>query len=95
MSERDLHQKELIEKIDSLQKTIAMKRHEKDSLEWYLGNHLDSYLKVMGSDTPKVDMERADHIFGRFCIDSMDWDTSIFKECSAIRKLGGHLIKLS
>ena len=63
-----------------------------ESLEWYLINNLESYLKGVNEANTSGDVENLSDILDRFCVESMDWDTEIFRRCTRLTKLG---IKLS
>lgn len=70
--------------IDLLVKELKSASPKKESLEWYLINNLEKYLVSLNESETKGDILRATKIFSRFCIDSMDWDTEIFRKYSVL-----------
>jgi hypothetical protein len=60
----------------------------KESLEWYLSNNLNEYLRSIEESTKPIDILRATKLLSRFCTESMDWDTEIYKKCGDIMRIG-------
>jgi len=84
---------QLIREIGLLLNDIEVKQPEKESLEWYLRNNLNDYLKVIDKVDNSNDLKIATKILSRFCLESMDWDTPLFKQCTKITELGLKLSK--
>ncbi len=57
-----------------------------ESLEWYLVNQLKAYLTSLSTATSTQEIRMAAEKLNMFCVESMDWDTDLFKRCSAITK---------
>ena len=66
-----------------------------ESLEWYLVNHLKEYFGTMNIATTENQIKQATEKFDMFCIDSMNWDTPLFKRCTKISELGLKIAKKS
>ncbi|MBA2655187.1 MAG: hypothetical protein H0U71_09025 [Gammaproteobacteria bacterium] len=65
-----------------------------ETLEWYLINNLEEYLNSIKKANSGIEIEKASKILDRFCLESMDWDTTIFKKCSELTKFGLKLSKV-
>lgn len=75
--------------IDELEKD----QPEKESLEWYLINNLNSYISALEEAATSEQIKVATHVFRRFYLESMDWDTPLFKRCSDLSKTATKLSK--
>ncbi len=64
-----------------------------ESLEWYLINNLNTYLKNIINANTSGSVEKATILLDRFCLESMDWDKPIFKRCTELTELGYKLSK--
>ncbi len=63
------------------------------SLEWYLSNNLRDYVEsVERSDSAKA-IKNATRILSRFCTESMNWDTILYRRCTEITEAGFKLAK--
>ena len=77
-----------IQLIDALLKRIGDKSDVKESLEWYLRNNLSDYKRVLQSGESAQEVENATRALVRFCTESMDWNTPLYRECCAITDAG-------
>lgn len=77
----------------SLLSEVEHRLPKNDSLEWYLANQIRRYIVALESSTSKQEIENATAMFSRFCTESMDWDTSLYKKCAAITASGTKLAK--
>jgi hypothetical protein len=78
----------LIDKTQIFLNTIEKKAPKRESLEWYLINNLKDFLISIKQAQSKQALNTATRILSRFCLESMDWDTELFKTCSEITELG-------
>lgn len=85
----------LIAEVELLLNDISFKQPEKESLEWYLRNNLINYLENLKNIENPSDLKISTRILSRFCIESMDWDTPLFKRCTKITELGLKIVKNS
>lgn len=83
----------LLEEIKNYIQELRFLRPEKETLEWYLINNLSQYLAMVERTDEPIEIHNATSIFSRFCTESMDWDTSIYKKCMGITKIGFQLGK--
>ncbi|MBI2779500.1 MAG: hypothetical protein HYX62_06945 [Gammaproteobacteria bacterium] len=83
----------VIESIDALIAKLELEKPQKDSLEWYLMNNLRAYRDALLAATEGREVERATHALSRFCTESMDWDTEVFRQCTAITTKGMRLAR--
>jgi hypothetical protein len=83
----------VIESIDALMAKLQSEKLQKDSLEWYLVNNLRTYKDALLVATEGREVERATHALSRFCTESMDWNTELFRECTAITTKGMRLAR--
>lgn len=60
----------------------------KESLEWYLINNLKKYLEALNVAVNVKQVKDATERLDMFCIESMNWDTQLFKRCTEITKAG-------
>lgn len=60
----------------------------------YLRNHLVKYLSIINNADSLYQTKIANDLLGNYCIDSLDWDSIIFINCSEIQKLTRKLGKL-
>lgn len=76
---------------------IDSKKNEprKESLEWYLINNLIKYLEALNTSKTAGEIKVATEKLDMFCVESMDWDTSLFKRCTQITELGLKIAKNS
>ncbi|MGY1490794.1 hypothetical protein ACW4YW_15415 [Methylobacillus pratensis] len=78
----------LIQSVDILLKKITSKKVEKESLEWYLINNLNDYRTLLINNPSLIELENATRALIRFCTESIDWDSTLYKDCSEITTLG-------
>lgn len=83
----------VIGSIDALMVKLELEKLQKDSLEWYLVNNLRAYRDALLTATEGREFEKATHILSRFCTESMDWNTELFLECTAITTKGMRLAR--
>lgn len=84
---------ELIKQTTSFLGEIESLKPQKETLDWYLSNHLKKYLvSVKKADKP-LEIRNATGILSRFCTESMDWDTELYKKCTVITSIGFKLGK--
>ncbi len=79
---------QLIIEVRSFLNALAVQQPKQESLEWYLANNLEDYLKDLEEAQKPNEIKVATKILSRFCIESMDWDTPLFKRCTKITELG-------
>jgi hypothetical protein len=78
----------LMGKIEALRVKIADAAAVQGSLEWYLNNNLADYAVVVGKSDGAQDLEQASRALMRFCTESLDWDTPLYRECVALAEEG-------
>jgi hypothetical protein len=81
----------LMDKIEALQLKIADAATLHGSLESYLNNNLADLAVVVGKNGGGQDLERASRALMRFCTESLDWDTPLYRECIAVAEEGRQL----
>ncbi|TFY97068.1 hypothetical protein [Ramlibacter humi] len=81
----------LIQEVDALQQKIAASAAAHGSVEWYLKNHLDEFAAAAPAGGSYL--ENAARALMRFCTESMDWDTPLYREAIAIAERGLRLAK--
>jgi len=84
---------ELLESIDKVLGLLAQNAPTRESLEWYLGNNLRSFREALVSARTRLDVENATRALSRFCTESMEWDSELFRECTRIEEKGFALAK--
>lgn len=84
MTENKLNVGELLNELNALAKIIDGKKPERETIEWYLLNNINTYISSIECAQSNNDVENASEVFSRFCTDSMDWDTDLYKMCSEI-----------
>lgn len=84
---------QLITEVKLLIKELAAHESVKESHEWYLKNNLAIYLEELEKIKNTDELKIATRIFSRFCLESMDWDTPLFKRCTKITELGLKIAK--
>ena len=90
-----INKSQLLDEVKKFLTDLDIKQPKHGSLEWYLRNHLNDYLSsVEHADNPN-DLKAPTRILSRFCVESMDWDTSLYKRCSLITGLGCMIAKNS
>jgi hypothetical protein len=77
---------ELLDEMESL-KPIG------ESLEWYLINQIKKLISALGDAKSTQDIQNCVGVFSRFCTESMDWDTDLYRKCTEITALGFKLAK--
>lgn len=82
----------LISEILILLSEIVNNHPGEETLEWYLLNYLKRYLEVINESESSEEIKKSSQIFSRFCMESMNWDSELFKRCS---KLGNSGFKIS
>lgn len=90
-----INKDQLVDAIKKLLEDLDIKQQERESLEWYLKNNLNDYLSSVERASTPNDLKKATRVLSRFCLDSMDWDTPLFKRCSQITELGLKIAKNS
>jgi hypothetical protein len=85
--------RELLESIDRVLGRLAQGAPPRESLEWYLANNLGSYRDALLSAKTRIDVENATRALSRFCTESMEWDSDLFRECTRIQEEGFALAK--
>lgn len=86
---------DLLEMAKSLRQELAAAKPKRESLEWHLINNLDTFGNSLESATSAQDIKNACAILGRFCFESMNWDTPLYRRCSDISEQGLKLAKRS
>ncbi len=85
--------RELLESIDKVLSRLAQGTPMRESMEWYLGNNLRSYRDALQNAKTRRDVENATRALSRFCTESMEWDSELFRECTRIQEEGVALAK--
>lgn len=85
--------KELLELIHRLRDDLEREAPVKDSVEWYLQNNLLDYEKALVSSKSKKEIKDSTRSLSRFCVDSLDWNSDIFRACTEITARGMRLAK--
>jgi hypothetical protein len=85
--------RELLESIDAVVNRLAQGTPARESLEWYLGNNLRSYREALQKAKTRRDVENATRALSRFCTESMEWSSELFRECTRIQEAGFALAK--
>jgi len=79
----------LAQEIEALSAQIAESATVQGSLEWYLQNNLNEFASSVSNGGG--DLENASRALMRFCTESMDWDTSLYRAAISIAE-GGLLL---
>lgn len=74
--------------IDALLERVGEKADVKESVEWYLRNNLNDYKRALQSNASFQEIENATRALTRFGTESMDWNTSLYRDCCAITDEG-------
>lgn len=83
----------LLNDIDNLLQTYcSAELMPKESQEWYLRNHLVD-LKHAVDDGSKAEVEKASRLLVRFCVDTMDWESDIYRDAAPVGEAGMKLSK--
>lgn len=91
----DINKQQLINEVQSFLHDIEIMNPKKESLEWYLVNNLKKYLKELISAETITQIKKSTEIIDIFCVESMDWNTALFKRCTKITELGLKITKNS
>ncbi len=83
-----INKNKLISEVEVLLSELDVQQPQQESLEWYLKNNLYDYLQDVEKTNNANDLKIATKILSRFCLESMDWDTPLFKRCTKITELG-------
>lgn len=83
-----INKQELIKTGQDFLNNIEESRPKQESLEWYLINNLRKYLEVLNCAETAEQIKSATEKLDMFCIESMDWDTPLFKRCTTLTDLG-------
>lgn len=59
-------------------------RQKKERLEWYLINNLKVYCDSLKNAISTQEIKNAAEKLDMFCVESMDWNTSLFKRCTIL-----------
>lgn len=86
--------KEIIEIVNIVLENFCKGNIQKETLEWYLKNQLNTYLLAINIADTWVELDKANKILRGFLIDSMDWNTDIFKRCSEVTSCCDGYIKI-
>jgi hypothetical protein len=82
---------QIVQKINSLIEQIEGNAPAHESLEWYLLNNLEEYRSALEVSRSKLETDNATRMFCRFCTESMDWETPLYKSCMEIASMGWKL----
>lgn len=74
----------LLQMLDALIEHIETRSPKAESVEWYLLNNLRQFKEISDSSPSRHEFENGLRVLSRFCVDSMDWDDSLFKAATAI-----------
>ena len=85
----------LVAEVELFLRDLGLQKPQKESVEWYLQNNLIEYLSELQKTQNLCDLKTPTKILSRFCLDSMDWDTPLFKRCTKITELGLKIAKNS
>ncbi len=75
---------ELLERADALLRDLKADAPARESVEWYLVNHLRAFRDALAAGDSRPHVENAARMLSRFCVDSMDWNIELFHKCSAL-----------
>jgi hypothetical protein len=84
----DLHHR-----LERLMSEVEARSPLAESVEWYLINQVRTFSGSLDAAKSKQDIENCTGVFSRFCAESMDWDTDLYKKCTEITALGFKLAK--
>ena len=84
---------DLVQSVNHLLEDIREAASVKESLEWYLSNNLLKFRDAFSKPATAEERKLAVHMLDRFCVDSMDWDSKLFKMCTMITEVGRALAK--
>ena len=83
-----LTKEQLIKKTEFFLEEIESFKPKNETLEWYLSNNLKKYLESIRFANGSTEIRNATRILSRFCTESMNWDTDLYKKCTAITSVG-------
>lgn len=83
----------LTQEIEALTAQIAGPAAVQGSLEWYLQNNLNEFASSVSNGGR--DLENASRALMRFCTESMDWDTPLYRAAVSIAESGSRLAKVN
>jgi hypothetical protein len=78
---------ELIEQSQLLLCKLVNTEPKQESIEWYLINNLKQYLEILSNAETAMEIKKATEKLDMCCIESMDWNTPLFKRCAKITEL--------
>jgi len=84
---------DVISAIDMLLIKLERQGPGSDSVEWFLINQLKDYKRLIQHAKSKQEIADATIGLSRFCTESMNWDTELYRECTEITRLGRRLAK--
>lgn len=84
----------LHQQLTSLLAEVEAISPQPESLEWYLANQVRKYVSALDAAGSAQDVENCTAVFSRFCTESMDWDTALYKRCAEATALGFKLAKM-
>ena len=84
---------DIVQKIEVLIDQLEAAAPARESLEWYLLNNLRDYRRTLQSGSSPLEIGNATRALVRFCTESMDWSSPLYKSCMEITALGGKLAK--
>jgi hypothetical protein len=84
----------LVNDVEALIAELEKVMFAHESIEWYLVNNLHDYLKILREKPNSKAIGDASRALSRFCTDSLDWDTAVYKTCSAIASEGHRIAKI-
>ncbi|OGT26075.1 MAG: hypothetical protein A3B71_04235 [Gammaproteobacteria bacterium RIFCSPHIGHO2_02_FULL_42_43] len=88
-----IEKQQLINEVQTFLQELKKNNPERESLEWYLINNLNRYLESLTAAGSAQEIKIATKILSRFCVDCMNWDTTLFKQCTKITHLGLKIAK--
>ncbi len=83
----------LIEQANSFLTEIESLNPQRESVEWHLSNNLKKFLESVKVTNSFPEIKNATRILSKFCTESMDWDTELYRKCIAITQIGFKLGK--
>ena len=80
-----------IQLISTLLNKVAGQADVEESAEWYLRSHLIDYKRVLLRKTSSQEVEFATGALMRFCAQSLDASTPLYRDCVEIAEEGAKL----
>lgn len=76
-----------VRKTKNLIKRLEATPPQKETVEWYTLNNLRDLFRDLNNIQSTEKLLESEHILSRFCTDSLDWNSDLYKEISEINQL--------